>query len=102
VSVLLDPQQRFGMHTLATAVQWHFVLHGNFKHGLSALGATMCHVLYDTIPHMLFARLNTSSLMLVIVTCREQISKYEADRLKVQQLSHLQEAPAQQQVGCCC
>ena len=41
-------------------------------------------------------------VFLLCTCCRDQISKYEADRLKVQQLSHLQEAPAQQQVcgGC--
>lgn len=40
--------------------------------------------------------------ILHLAPCRDQISKYEADRLKVQQLSHLQEAPAQQQVCSAC
>lgn len=35
----------------------------------------------------------------VVYACRSQISTYDASRLKVQQLPHLQESPASQQVG---
>jgi hypothetical protein len=34
-----------------------------------------------------------------VYACRSQISTYDASRLKVQQLPHLQESPASQQVG---
>lgn len=37
-------------------------------------------------------------IMCDCVSCRAQISQYETDRLKVQHLPHLQEAPAHQQV----